>query len=150
MVVQRQPELQAPPNTEWNYNNTGFILLSLTVERLLGQSFADYMRDDLAHWILNYRDATLGGPEAIEAITTTAVLESGDSTGYGLGLGIGEMVARHLDMADPLTLRHTGGDDFSSSVVFLNTIAFERGDNGRMTGFTVSNGRTKGIWFRKL
>ncbi len=404
MVVQRQPELQAPPNTEWNYNNTGFILLSLTVERLSAQSFADYMRDnvflplgmsdtrvkmmqgelipgsaqgyspvegggfrttrdlaasagaggvyttvdDLARWILNYRDATLGGPEAIEAITTTAVLESGDSTGYGLGLGIGEMggrtqyshtggdishraylsylpelesgvivmsnhagfdlgvggriarlffgddleeddeeaaeagdgpaeeagmsderkeaitgdwvievqglsiplavmledgevfvefdgqsrtmarptsdstmtlvaadatftfrfesdgsvsegtlvqagtemalrpaektemseedleayagryfseeletfynvtveegalVARHLDMADPLTLRHTGGDDFSSSVVFLNTIAFERAGNGRITGFTVSNGRTKGIWFRKM
>ena len=47
MVVQRQPELQAPPKTEWNYNNTGFILLSLTVERLSGQSFADYMRDNV-------------------------------------------------------------------------------------------------------
>ena len=405
MVVQRQPELQAPPNTEWNYNNTGFILLSLTVERLSGQSFADYMRenvfeplgmsdtrvkmmqgeiipgsaqgytpvegggfrttrdlaasagaggvyttaDDLARWMLNYRDATLGGPEAIEAITTTAVLESGDSTGYGLGLGIGEMggrtlyshtggdishraylsyfpelesgvivmsnhagfdlgvggriarlffgddleeeeeeeaaeageetgeeagmsderkeaiagdwvievqglsiplavmledgelfvefdgesrtmarptsdstmtlaaadatltfsfepdgsvttgtlvqagtemalrraenaelseeeleayagryfsdeletfyevtvedgalVARHLDMAEPLTLRHTGGGSFSSPVVFLNTIAFERDGNGRVNGFTVSNGRTKGVRFGKM
>ncbi len=403
-VVQRQPELQARPNTEWNYNNTGFILLSLTVERLSGQTFSDYMGDnvfmplgmhdtrvkmvqgelipgsaqgytpveggsfrttrdlaasagaggvyttvdDLARWMLNYRDATLGGPEVIKAITTEAVLESGDSTGYGLGLGIGEMggrtlyshtggdishraylsffpelesgvivmsnhagfdlgvggriarlffgddleeeeeavadvedgtgeeagmsderkeaiagdwvievqglsiplavmledgevfvefdgqsrtiarptsdstmtlvaadatltfsfepdgslttgtlvqagtemalrraenaelseeeleayagryfseeletfyvvtvedgalVARHLDMADPLTLRHTGGGNFSSSVVFLNTIAFERAGNDGVTGFTVSNGRTKGVWFRKM
>ena len=158
-VVQRQPELQAPPNTEWNYNNTGYILVSLAIERASGQSFADYMRenvfgplgmvdtrvkmvqgelipgsaqgytaeagggfrttrdlaasagaggvyttvDDLTRWMLNYRDATVGGAEAIEAITTTAVLESGDSTGYGLGLGIGEQGGRTL-------YTHTGGD----------------------------------------
>ena len=46
-IVQRQPELQAPPNTEWNYNNTGYILISLGIERASGQSFADYMRDNV-------------------------------------------------------------------------------------------------------
>lgn len=158
-IVQRQPELQAPPNTEWNYNNTGYILVSLAIERASGQSFADHMRenvfeplgmvdtrvkmvqgelipgsaqgytaeagggyrttrdlaasagaggvyttvDDLTRWMLNYRDATVGGPEAIEAIATTAVLESGDSTGYGLGLGLGEQRGRTL-------YTHTGGD----------------------------------------
>jgi len=158
-IVQRQPELQSPPNTEWNYNNTGYILVSLAIERASGQSFADYMRenvfeplgmvdtrvkmvqgelipgsaqgytaeagggyrttrdlaasagaggvyttvDDLTRWMLNYRDATLGGPETIEAIATTAVLESGDSTGYGLGLGLGELRGRTL-------YSHTGGD----------------------------------------
>ena len=158
-IVQRQPELQAPPNTEWNYNNTGYILVSLAIERASGQGFADYMRenvfeplgmmdtrvkmvqgelipgsaqgytaeagggyrttrdlaasagaggvyttvDDLTRWMLNYRDATVGGPEAIEAIATTAVLESGDSTGYGLGLGLGEQRGRTL-------YTHTGGD----------------------------------------
>jgi len=158
-IVQRQPELQSPPNTEWNYNNTGYILVSLAIERASGQSFADYMRenvfeplgmvdtrvkmvqgelipgsaqgytaeagggyrttrdlaasagaggvyttvDDLTRWMLNYRDATLGGPETIEAIATTAVLESGDATGYGLGLGLGELRGRTL-------YSHTGGD----------------------------------------
>ncbi|MDE2805607.1 MAG: serine hydrolase [Gemmatimonadota bacterium] len=158
-IVQRQPELQAPPNTEWNYNNTGYILVSLAIERASGQGFADYMRanvfeplgmmdtrvkmvqgelipgsaqgyiaeaaggyrttrdlaasagaggvyttvDDLTRWMLNYRDATVGGPEAIEAIATTAVLESGDSTGYGLGLGLAEQRGRTL-------YTHTGGD----------------------------------------
>ena len=158
-VVQRQPELQNRPHTEWNYNNTGFILLSLLVERVTGQSFADYMResvfepvamtdtrmkmvqgelipgsaqgytpyegggyrttrdlpasagaggvyttvDDLHRWLLNFRDPALGGPEAIEAMTTTAVLESGDSTGYGLGLGLGELGGRTV-------YSHTGGD----------------------------------------
>lgn len=401
-VVQRQPELQAAPNTEWNYNNTGYILVALAIERASGQAFADYMRehvfeplgmtdtrmkmvqgelipgsaqgytpvegggfrttrdlaasagaggvyttvDDLARWMLNYRDATLGGAEAIEALVTTAILESGDSTNYGLGLGLGELgghtlyshtggdvshraylgylpelesgvivmsnhasfdlsvgeriaqlffpelaeedavaddgevagegggmsdarkealagdwvievqgislpmsvtvedgdvfvepqgqgrtvarptsestlaiaaadatltfdfeadgtartgtmaqaglemalrrverttldadalgdyvgryfsdeletfyevtvddgslVLRHIDAAEPLPLRHTGGDDFSASVVFLNTIAFQRAGNGRITGFTVSNGRTRGVLFRKM
>ena len=158
-VVQRQPELQSRPHTEWNYNNTGFILLSLVVERVTDKSFAEHMRegvfeplgmndtrmkmvqgelipgsaqgyspveeggyrttrdlaasagaggvyttvDDLHSWMLNFRDATLGGPEAIEAMTTTAVLESGDSTEYGLGLGLDELGGRTLYW-------HTGGD----------------------------------------
>jgi len=45
---------------------------------------------DMAKWMLNYRDATVGGHEAIEALTTPAVLAGGDTTGYGLGIGIGE------------------------------------------------------------
>ena len=158
-VVQRQPELQNRPHTEWNYNNTGYILLSLLVERVTGQSFADHLResvfeplgmhdtrmkmvqgelipgsaqgytpdegggyrttrdlpasagaggvyttvDDLHRWLLNFRDPTLGGPEAMEAMTTTAVLESGDSTGYGLGLMLDELGGRTLYW-------HTGGD----------------------------------------
>ena len=158
-VVQRQPELQNRPHTEWNYNNTGFILLSLVAERVTDQSFADHMResvfaplgmndtrvkmvqgelipgsaqgyspaedggyrttrdlpasagaggvyttvDDLHRWLLNFGDPAVGGPEAIEAMTTTAVLESGDSTGYGLGLGLDELGGRTLYW-------HTGGD----------------------------------------
>lgn len=158
-LVQRQPDLQAQPNTEFNYNNTGYILVAMTIERVSGMSFQDYMRErvfeplgmtetlvthvqgqiipnsatgyvpadeggyrqardlpaaagaggiyttaeDMAKWMLNYRDRTLGGAEAIDAITTTAVLESGDSTGYGLGLGLAEHRGRTL-------WTHTGGD----------------------------------------
>lgn len=159
-IVQRQPDLQTPPNTEWNYNNTGFILLSLIVERVSGRPFSEFMRErvfeplgmrdtrvkmvqgevipgsaqgyvpvktgtgwrtardlpasagaggiyttaeDLARWTLNYRDASLGGPEAVREMATRAVLESGDTTTYGLGLGIGELSGRTV-------YAHTGGD----------------------------------------
>jgi CubicO group peptidase (beta-lactamase class C family) len=158
-LVQRQPDLQAPPNTEFNYNNTGYILVSMTIERVSGMSFQDYMQkrvfeplgmtntlltnhqgqiipnsgmgyvpaeqggyrqardlpaaagaggiyttaEDMAKWMLNYRDHTLGGAEAIEAITTNTILESGDSTGYGLGLGLATHRGRAL-------WTHTGGD----------------------------------------
>lgn len=192
-IVQRQPDLQAPPNTEWNYNNTGFILLSLVVERVSGQSFADYMRErvfdplgmddtrvkmaqgelipgsaqgyladkrsrfrttrdlassagaggiyttveDLARWMRNYRDAELGGREAVQSMATTAILESGDSTGYGLGLGVGELGGRTI-------YAHTGGDvahraylgylpELDDGVIVMsNDAAFNLGLGGRI------------------
>lgn len=42
-IVQRQPKLQNSPGAEWNYNNTGFALLSLIVERVSGMDFPDFM-----------------------------------------------------------------------------------------------------------
>ncbi|MEM7204378.1 MAG: serine hydrolase [Planctomycetota bacterium] len=42
-IVQRQPELQNEPGAEFNYNNTGFALLAMIVERISGDSFVDWM-----------------------------------------------------------------------------------------------------------
>ncbi len=158
-IVQRQPELQAAPNSEWNYNNTGFILLSLAAEELSGESFSDFMRarvfeplgmsrtrvkmvqgevipgsaqgylqlsegvyretrdlpasagaggiyttiGDLKRWLDNYRTGSLGGPAAIAEMATPAVLENGEESGYGLGLGVGKL-------GDYAIYAHTGGD----------------------------------------
>jgi len=159
-IVQRQPELQAAPNTEYNYNNTGFILLSMVVERISGQTFPEFMQarvfgplgmthtrvkheqgeiipgastpyvpaeeggwrtsrdlaasagaggiyttfDDMTKWMLNYRDAKVGGPAAIELLTTRNVLADGDTVPYGLGIGVTERRGRAL-------YTHTGGDN---------------------------------------
>jgi CubicO group peptidase (beta-lactamase class C family) len=43
-VVQRQPALQNSPGAEHNYNNTGYALLALVVERVTGEPFRDWMR----------------------------------------------------------------------------------------------------------
>ena len=53
-------------------------------------------------------------------------------------------------MAEPLAMQHTDGDEFSTELIFLNTIAFERSGGVAVTGFTVSNGRTKGVRFGKM
>ena len=58
---------------------------------------------DLTKWMLNYGDAGLGGPEAIAALATPATLENGESTEYGLGLGVVEIDGQPL-------YTHTGGD----------------------------------------
>lgn len=158
-IVQRQPELQASPDTEYNYNNTGYILLSMVVERVSGRTFPEFMKErifeplgmndtrvkysqgeiipgastpyvpadgggwriaqdlaasagaggiyttfrDMTKWMLNYRDATVGGREAIELLTTRNVLANGDTTGYGLGIGVSERGGQTI-------LSHTGGD----------------------------------------
>jgi len=158
-IIQRQPDLQAPPNTEYNYNNTGFILLATTIERLSGMSFPEYMEErvfrplgmthtrvkayqgeiipgsaqgyvpaeeggfrtardlassygaggiyttveDLAKWMMNYRNMSLGGHAAIEAMTTRGVLAEGDTIPYGLGIGVREFRGQRL-------FTHTGGD----------------------------------------
>ena len=46
-IVQRQPALQNDPGAEWNYNNTSFGLLTIVVERVTGQSFPDWMRENV-------------------------------------------------------------------------------------------------------
>lgn len=43
-IVQRQPALQNSPGAEWNYNNTGYGLLTVVVERVSGGAFPEWMR----------------------------------------------------------------------------------------------------------
>jgi CubicO group peptidase (beta-lactamase class C family) len=42
-LVQRQPELQNVPGEVWNYNNTGYILLAMVVEKVTGEPFDKWM-----------------------------------------------------------------------------------------------------------
>jgi CubicO group peptidase (beta-lactamase class C family) len=46
-VVQRQPRLQNSPGTEFNYNNTGYVLAAEVVARVSGRSFPKWMEDEL-------------------------------------------------------------------------------------------------------
>ncbi|HUH14152.1 MAG TPA: serine hydrolase [Longimicrobiales bacterium] len=46
-IVQRQPELQNAPGAEWNYNNTAFGLATVVVERVTGQPFPQWMRENV-------------------------------------------------------------------------------------------------------
>ncbi len=46
-LVQRQPTLQASPGSEYNYNNTAFIFLSMIIERISGETFPDWMKENV-------------------------------------------------------------------------------------------------------
>ncbi len=46
-ILQKQKELQADPGEEYNYNNSAFILLAEIVERLSGQSFPEFMEEQV-------------------------------------------------------------------------------------------------------
>lgn len=158
-VVQNQAQLQNEPGSEYNYNNTAFMLLATVVERVSGEDFREFMEtrifeplgmenttikthqgqvipnssqgyaaaegggyryvtdfasaygasgvnstaDDMTKWMLNFRDGTVGGLEAIAALTTKGILTSGDTTGYALGIGVRDWRGQPL-------YTHTGGE----------------------------------------
>src|SRR5207302_5976242 len=45
-LVGDQP-LDFTPGTKWNYSNTGYILLGMLVEKLSGQSYAEFLRSNI-------------------------------------------------------------------------------------------------------
>ncbi|MEX0720480.1 MAG: serine hydrolase [Balneolaceae bacterium] len=46
-IVQRQPELQNIPGEEFNYNNTGFVLMTIVVERVTDTPFPRWMKQNV-------------------------------------------------------------------------------------------------------
>ncbi len=46
-ILKRQEELQAAPGEEYNYNNSAFILLAGIVERISGQTFPEFMEENV-------------------------------------------------------------------------------------------------------
>jgi CubicO group peptidase (beta-lactamase class C family) len=188
-IVQNQDELQNTPGEEFNYNNTGFSLMSEVVHRVTDVPFPEWMRDnvflplgmdqtviknrsgmiienrssgyrtsevgiyeeatdlsgamgaggiyttmdDLAEWIRNLNSHEIGGEEIIKEISTSYVLNNGEETSYGLGLGIGE----HRGLK---TLQHGGADmahrsmlvyfpEINAAVVTQSNDAGFRGDH---------------------
>jgi CubicO group peptidase (beta-lactamase class C family) len=145
-IVQRQPELQNVPGSEFNYNNTGFALITEVISRVSGTPFPEWMKEnlfeplemhntvvrtspnqivknrsagyapdndggfrevtdlggaagaggihstlgDLAKWIKNLNNPTVGTTKMIEEMTKRFELNDGKFTDYGLGLYIQE------------------------------------------------------------
>ncbi len=46
-IVQRQPELQNEPGTEWNYNNTGYGLMTEVIARVTETPFPQWMKENV-------------------------------------------------------------------------------------------------------
>ncbi|MGB7785065.1 MAG: serine hydrolase [Salinimicrobium sp.] len=46
-VIERQPELQNDPGAEWNYNNTGYVLLAALVEKVADTPFPQWMKENI-------------------------------------------------------------------------------------------------------
>jgi CubicO group peptidase (beta-lactamase class C family) len=46
-IVQRQPELQNVPGSEFNYNNTGYALMTEVIKRVTGTPFPEWMKENV-------------------------------------------------------------------------------------------------------
>ncbi|HEX9728268.1 MAG TPA: serine hydrolase domain-containing protein [Gemmatimonadales bacterium] len=71
-------------------------------------------------------------------------------TFYTLAVNDTALVARNRRLPNEIVLTPKKEDQFSGSASFFGTVDFVRGEDGAVTGFTVSNGRTRGIMFEKV
>ena len=60
----------------------------------------------------------------------------------------GALVARHRNMED-IALNPTEKDAFGTKLPFMSEVLFQRDDQGTITAFQVSNGRTRGVIFER-
>ena len=60
------------------------------------------------------------------------------------------LVAQHRRMDNDITLRPKTEDKYTGSVSFFRNVVFERGEDGSVTGFRLSNGRTRDVLFEKV
>ena len=60
-----------------------------------------------------------------------------------------ELYMQHYQLKDDLKLNPANKDQFSS-VLPIATAEFVRNDDGEITGFKASSGRTRGVFFRKI
>ena len=96
---------QVIPNSSQGYapgENGGYRYV-MDFPEAYGASGVNTTALDITKWMLNYRDAKVGGRSAIEALTTRGILTSGDTTGYALGLSVTEWRGQRL-------FTHTGGE----------------------------------------
>lgn len=70
---------------------------------IYGASSVNSTALDMTRWMANFRDGTVGGPEAVASLTTKGILTSGDTLNYALGLTVRKWRGRTL-------FTHTGGE----------------------------------------
>ena len=69
-------------------------------------------------------------------------------TFYTIALEDSTLTALHRNMEN-IKLTPADDDNFSGSVFFMDEVAFQRNNEGTIDAFTVSNGRTKGVLFKR-
>ncbi|MEO0556655.1 MAG: serine hydrolase [Bacteroidota bacterium] len=137
-VVQRQPELQNTPNTEWNYNNTGYALLTEVVRRVTDQSFPEWMAENVFAPLGMDDTFVRSGPGAIIPNSAQGY-EATDSgwrevrdLGAGTSMGAGGIYTTVGDLATWMTTLQTRA--FSGAVIDQMTTPHELA-TGEMTEY---------------
>ena len=103
-IIQRQPELQNEPGTEFNYNNTGYVLMTEVIERLSEMSYPEWMKKNvfepigMAHTIVRSDPTEIveNRSQGYEPAEDGGFVEVGD---LGGGMGPGAVYSTLSDLA---------------------------------------------------
>lgn len=94
----REEPFEFAPGERGSYSNSGSFLLGLIVERASGQSYAEYLRENLVQPLglerTRYCPGATGrvvSPALYREMITAGLLNSGRPTGYGYGAALGEL-----------------------------------------------------------
>ncbi|MCK5068276.1 MAG: beta-lactamase family protein [Bacteroidales bacterium] len=79
-ILKRQEELQAAPGEEYNYNNSAFIMLAEIVERISGQTFPEFMEENVFGPL--GMNSTVVRTDPVTIISGASQGYTRDSTGY--------------------------------------------------------------------
>jgi len=128
-LLKRQEELQNSPGESYNYNNSAFIMLAEIVERTSGETFPDWMEDNvfgplgMSSSLVRADPATVI-PGASQGYTydSTGYKESGDLyASYGAG-GIYTTPADFARWMDNFSNPVLGGEEVILKLVSLDTL----------------------------
>lgn len=142
-LVQRQPTLQNAPGAEFNYNNTGYGLAALIVERVSGQSFPDYMAEHVF--------GPLGMRHTMVRASSRHIVP-GRSEGYLPGDGDGWRVATDLSAAMGAGSIYSTVSDLQRWVENFSRprVGASASLEAMMTPFTLADGKSTGYGFGLL
>ncbi len=113
LVSQGQTEFQNDPGAEFNYNNSGYALAAIIVERVSGQSFHEFMTDRVFAPLDMERSMVRPSPEHVVPERSRGYAKNDDGVfvekrDLGAAIGAGGIYASVLDlqkwvenMADP-------------------------------------------------
>lgn len=139
-LLQRQPALQNTPGTEFNYNNTGYGLAALVVERVSGQPFPDFMAERVFRPLGMRRTVVRASPRH---------LVPGRSEGYVPGGSDGWLVAPDLGAAMGAGGIYSTVGDLQRWVENLARPRVGRAEDIEMmmTPYTLADGKSTGYGF---
>jgi len=127
---------QVIPNSSQGYELTsdGEYRAIPDFDSMQGASGVNTTAVDMTKWMLNYRDALVGGEDAIRDLTTRGVLASGDTLSYALGLRIGPWRGQPR-------YHHSGGENSHASYVAY----FPEIESGVFVS-SANPGFNRGVW----
>jgi CubicO group peptidase (beta-lactamase class C family) len=104
-VVQRQPTLQNSPGAEFNYNNTGYALAAMVVERVTGEPFPAWMQTHVFEPLGMTATVVRATPREIVPNSAQGYGPHGDGGGFrefrdiGAAMGAGGIYTTVADLA---------------------------------------------------
>ena len=136
-LIQRQPALQNEPGAEWNYNNTGYVLLARVIEQVTETPFADWMAAEVFAPLKMHDTQVRPAPDVIMAKAARGYSKDGEAwreaRDLGGAQGAGGVYTTVGDMARWMQ-ELSSFDHAGPAVAELLTTAFEL-SNGESTRY---------------